>query len=161
MSAIYLWTEDRQTGPFNLEEIRMFLQSGKASPQTLCCRDGDPQWKPLADLADLKSSHAEKSPIEACPPRAEQRFVNGWVVDSPDKLDASACTLKSVAFGAFFLAGFFITWFLIAGFGSEHFNASKAAVPATLSACSFIAGFCFQVLAQLLHIRASIDRQNR
>lgn len=129
----------------------MLLQTGKAFPETLGCREGDPEWKPLSELGlvPLPDLSLPRPPHAAAAPRAAWSEVRG-----------NAALLQFIGAVFLVLAGLFTVWLLVAWLGSDQVTPMNLKPPAILSACSLSAGLVLALFAQLLHIRAAIEQRS-
>ncbi|MFI5308594.1 MAG: zinc-ribbon domain-containing protein [Polyangiales bacterium] len=65
---------DAAQGPYALDEIRSFIANGNMAADALIYRDGWPDWKPLNEVAAVKSASAPRpSRPPAPPPQARNR----------------------------------------------------------------------------------------
>ena len=53
---------ERRQGPYTLEEIFTFVESGKIGEDTLVWKSGEPDWKPWKETAEAKA-HADRDEI--------------------------------------------------------------------------------------------------
>jgi hypothetical protein len=159
--SLYLWIEEQQQGPFDLDQVSEMLKSGKITDLTLWCRNGDRDWTPLKEhnllmgrvsnsVASLRFEREEEScaaPSSATPQSESSRIRH------------DAVTVATVSYLCFFFSVLGVIWALI-GWGEhphsvEEVHASAGGWDGLLfAAASFAFGLCLNFMAQLLHIRA-------
>ncbi len=55
----YLVTREGQNyGPYSIEELKIYLQSGRLAPEDLAWHEGDTEWRPLSNLPELAHATA-------------------------------------------------------------------------------------------------------
>lgn len=48
--TFFIWIGSGHEGPFSLDEIRTRLHQGSVTVETLCCRNGETEWRPIGEL---------------------------------------------------------------------------------------------------------------
>ncbi len=66
----FLIQNGAQTGPHTWADVKAMLDAGSITPETLCWREGQPDWQPLSSLS--------QPPVRENPASAEPRIYSGF-----------------------------------------------------------------------------------
>lgn len=86
--GLFVSVGEETKGPYSLKQVKAMYESGQLTMDTLCCHDGDKQWRPLVELeaeiyADEKKKAATPPPLPTYPPpqhvyhRATENQIRG------------------------------------------------------------------------------------
>ncbi|MDZ4742959.1 MAG: GYF domain-containing protein [Verrucomicrobiota bacterium] len=87
----YLYTNNETLGPYQIEHLTEYIQSGQLTADTPCCKEGDTDWKTVQDFLPSPATAAGKLsfartqapslPTEQAPKRIDPRFSHPsyWV----------------------------------------------------------------------------------
>lgn len=68
-SAIFVLVNNKQEGPFNVEQIKSFIQNGQITKETLVWKDGMAQWDKAENLSEIKQLFGTSTPPPPPPPQ--------------------------------------------------------------------------------------------
>jgi hypothetical protein len=167
--SIYLHYNDKQTGPFSVDQIRQMLQSGLVQTDALAWKEGMANWIPVQEMLGASGLAAGAMPV---PPPAKKSAL-GWIslgislVSIPAWITllviAGMATNKGTAtpefnaiVGAVFLLGVFLNFiaFVLGAIGA--FTTRARTVP-ILGAC--LNGFMILALIGLIILGLAVKHQ--
>ncbi|MCB0539379.1 MAG: SPFH domain-containing protein [Bacteroidetes bacterium] len=68
-SAIFVLVNNKQEGPFNLEQLKSFIQNGQITKETLAWKEGMAQWDKAENLPEIKQLFGTSTPPPPPPPQ--------------------------------------------------------------------------------------------
>lgn len=62
--GLYVIIGQETKGPYSLKQIKAMYESGQLTMDTMCCRDGDKQWRPLVEWESEIYRDERRAPIQ-------------------------------------------------------------------------------------------------
>lgn len=68
-SSIFVLVNNKQEGPFNLEQLKTFIQNGQITKETLAWKEGMSQWDKAENLHEISQLFSSSTPPPPPPPQ--------------------------------------------------------------------------------------------
>ena len=68
VSMYYIFVNNQQLGPFNMQQLADFVRQGQLTPETLVWKQGMPQWAKVSEQQDLQGLFQASPPPPPPPP---------------------------------------------------------------------------------------------
>lgn len=60
--SVYIYKNNQQYGPYNIDQIKSWLSSGQVQPIDLACYEGSTKWVPLSTLLSMETYPSAAQP---------------------------------------------------------------------------------------------------